>query len=106
MCELRATRQAQAQGEPGIGGHVLGPGPLHLAFVPVPGHWGAIFTLNLQVAVPGVALVQRAGVAMPSVQAIEQMADLGQQGRVVSRGRAGHGVPADRAVCVFALVEI
>jgi len=106
VCEFGATRQAQAQCDSGGGTRVLGPGPLHPVLMPMPGQRSAVFVLNLQVAVPEVALVQRTGLTVLRVQAFEQIGDFAEQGRVVRRCRAGQGVPAECAVRVVALVEI
>lgn len=80
--------------------------PLHLVFMPVPCKRGAVFVVNLQVAVPSMAFVQGAGLAVMRAKASEQACHLGEQCCVVHWRRAGQGIPVLGAVCVFVLVEI
>lgn len=100
--ECRVASQAKTQRE--SGGRYRRP--LYMLRIPVPVQRGAVFVANLQVAVPSVALVQWAGLAVLRVQVIEQTGHFGQQSRVVRWRRAGQSVPADGAVRVFALVKL
>ena len=100
--ECGTARQAKAQRE--SGGSLRWP--MHMLRMPVPVQRGAVFVANLQVAVPGVALVQRTGRAVLRVQVIEQTAHFGQQRCVVRWHRAGQGVPGNHAECIFALVKL